>query len=201
MNSTEKSGYWLSDSDTVWMMTELMNEHSSSRTAILTITYEYIPYMPDDFETVTSIWLDIGGCEGSDKPVPADKTSFRFCSPGWKSSISGRIICVLGHLHDGGTHLGVRKDEESVCRSVPTYDDKGMDHAHDGHDLVRRHGGGMDMSHITEMSMCHDVGRIEVGEEWTVRADYDIAAHPPMLDASGVPEGVMGIAVMYIVES
>lgn len=179
-----------------------MNEHSTPRTAILTITYEYIPQQPSDFETVTSVWLDIGGCRHSDMAVPADKTSFHFCSPGWKSSISGRIICVLGHLHDGGTHLDVRKDDESVCRSVPKYDDKGMEHGHgDGHGLVRRHDGGMDMSHITEMSMCHNIGRIEAGEEWTVRADYDIAAHPPMLNASGVPEGVMGIAVMYVVES
>ena len=105
---------------------------------------------------------------------------------------------MLGHLHDGGTHLDVRKDDESVCRSLPKYEDK---NGHDGHDLVRRHGKGMDMSHISEMSMCHNVGRIEAGEEWTVRADYDIAAHPPMLNASGVPEGVMGIAVMYVVES
>jgi hypothetical protein len=182
------------------MMTELMNVHSSPRTAVLTITYEYIPYNPDDFETVTSVWLDIGGCRRSDIDVPKDKTSFHFCSPGWKSTISGRIICVLGHLHDGGTHLDVRKDDESVCRSVPKYDDKEMDHG-DGHDLVRRHGGGMDMSHITKMSMCHNIGRIEAGEKWTVRADYDIAAHPPMLDVNGVPEGVMGIAVMYVVES
>jgi hypothetical protein len=181
------------------MMTELMNEHSSSRTAVLTITYEYIPSKPSDFETVTSVWLDIGGCRRSDMAVPADKTSFHFCSPAWKSTISGRIICVLGHLHDGGTHLHVRKDDELVCTSLPRYDDEGMDHDH-GHGLVRRHGGGMDMSHITEMSMCHNIGRMEEGEEWTVRADYDIDAHQPMLDASGEPEGVMGIAVMYVVE-
>lgn len=180
-------------------MTELMNEHSSSRTAVLTITYEYIPYKHNDFETVKSVWLDIGGCRRSDMAVPADKTSFNFCSPAWKSTIGGRIICILGHLHDGGTHLNVRKDGESVCMSMPKYGDKGMNHG-EGHDLVRRHGGGMDMSHITEMSMCHNVGRIEAGEEWTVRADYDIAAHPPMMDANGAPEGVMGIAVMYIVE-
>lgn len=180
------------------MMTELMNAHPSSRTAVLTITYEYIPYMPDDFETVTSIWLDIGGCKGSEMAVPTGKTSFHFSSPGWASTISGRILCVLGHLHDGGTHLDVRKDDESVCRSVPKYDDEGADLGSE-HGLVRKHGMGM--GHISEMSMCHDMGRIETGEEWTVRADYDIAAHPPMLDESGVPEGVMGIAVMYVVES
>ncbi len=197
---TEKSGYYISHADRVWMMTELMNEHPASRTAILTITYEYIPYKSDDFQSVTSIWLDIGGCRSSEMAVPTDKTSFHFCSPGWKSTVNARIICVLGHLHDGGAHLDVRKDDESVCRSVPKYDDKGMDHGH-GHELVRRHGAGMDMSHITEMSMCHNIGRIQAGEEWTVRADYDIAAHPPMLDASGEPEGVMGIAVMYVVEN
>lgn len=104
---------------------------------------------------------------------------------------------MLGHLHDGGTELLVRKGrkgkEETVCKSLAGYGE-GMTH-----EIQKRHGG-MDMSHIETMSMCHSVGRIEAGEEWSVRADYDLEAHAPMMDASGEPEGVMGIAVMYVVE-
>src|SRR5271168_3761114 len=109
---TEKSGYWLAAPNRVLMLTELMNAHPEPRTAVLSITYEYIPYLPPDFETVTSIWLDIGGCKKSEVPVPTHRTSFHFSSRAWKSTISGRILCVLGHLHDGGTTLDVRKGDE-----------------------------------------------------------------------------------------
>ena len=56
-------------------------------------------------------------------------------------------------------------------------------------------------SHITKMSTCIDVGRIEVDEEWDIRVDYDIIAHAPMLDRSVKPKYARGLAIMYIVES
>lgn len=192
---TEKSGYWLASPNKVFMLTELMNEHALHRTVFLTITFEYIPYLPSGFNAVTPIWLDIGGCE-SEMQVPADKTSFHFHSPVWTSTINGRIICILGHLHDGGTHLDVKSDDQTICRSMPEYDGDGT-HIHD---LVRRHGS-LDMSHISQMSICHNVGKIGADEKWTVTAYYDIETHLPMLDAHGDPEEVMGIAIMYVVES
>jgi hypothetical protein len=184
-------GYWLGEHHNVSMATELMNELKYPQDAILTITYEYIPEMPSDFSAITSIWLDVGGCKDSEVPVPEDKTSFELSMAPWTSTVNGRVVAALSHLHDGGVHLDIMRDNENVCRSVASYDTLSKH----GHDL--RH---MDMSHISYMSGCYDVGRIQEGEEWSLKAYYDIAAHKPMLGGDGKPEGVMGIAVLYIVE-
>lgn len=172
------------------MATELMNEKSKSQMVMLTITYEYIPYQPHDFETATSIWLDVGGCR-SEVAVPDEQTSFTLTSPKWTSTVNGRVMAIVSHLHDGGVHLDVERNEDMVCKSTSTY---GM------MSEFEHHMSGMDMDHITVMSACSDVGRIKIGEDWTVKAYYDLSTHAPMLGADGKPEGVMGIGVLYVVE-
>jgi hypothetical protein len=191
LDRTEKSGYWLEDSDKVAMTTELMNESKDPQDAFLTITYEYIPYLPSDFSRGTSVWLDVGNCKGSEVPVPEDRTSFELDMTPWMATLNGRILTIQSHLHDGGVHLDVLKGDQAVCRSVATYGDV-MEHGH--------HMPGMDMSHISYMSACYDAGRIQKGEEWTLKAQYDLDAHEPMLDGDGKPEDVMGIAVLYVIE-
>lgn len=168
-----------------------MNESADPRDAFLTITYEHIPNLPSDFSKATSIWLDVGECNGSEVPVPDDTTSFELDMSPWTATLNGRLLTTLSHLHDGGVHLDVAKNDEVVCRSVATYGDA-SEH--------KRHMPGMDMSHISYMSTCYDAGRIQEGEQWTVKAKYDLNAHEPMLDGDGEPDDVMGIAVMYVVE-
>jgi hypothetical protein len=172
------------------MATELMNGNKKAQTAVLTITYEYIPYLPEDFSIATPIWLDIGGCH-SELPVPSDNTSFELESPAWKATINGRVANVVSHLHDGGVKIELQRDGEGVCVSEAEYEmvSKSKGHKH-----------GMEMSHITNMSKCHNVGRMRAGEQWAVKAQYDLGKHEPMLDEHGKPEPVMGIAVVYAVE-
>jgi hypothetical protein len=187
---TEKIGYWFGKGDTISMGTELMNTKKKERTAALTITYEYIPYLPEEFSIATPVWLDIGGCR-SELPVPYDEPSFELDSPAWNSSLNGRIVNVVSHLHDGGTKLRLQKDGKDVCVSEAEY---GITRNSKGH----KHD--MEMSHIIRMSGCTDLGRISMGEEWTVKAQYDLEKHEPMLDEHGQPEPVMGIAVVYVIE-
>lgn len=172
------------------MTTELMNELKDPRDAYVTITYEYIPNRPSNFSTVTSVWLDVGECNGSEVPVPEDRTSFELQMAPWRSTLKGRILMILSHLHDGGVHLDVIKDDEPICRSTATYGNPAD---------CERKTRGMDMSHISYISGCYDVGRTYEGEDWTVNAHYDLAAHEPMLDKDGKPDGVMGIAVVYVI--
>jgi len=190
LSRTEKIGYWFGKGDTISMATELMNAHKKEREAALTITYEYIPYLPEEFSTVTPIWLDVGGCH-SDVPVPTDESKFELDSPPWVSSLSGRIVNFMSHLHDGGVELRLQKEGIDVCVSEAEY---GVTRRSKGH----KHD--TEMSHIVRMSECSDVGRIRIGEEWSVKAQYDLEKHEPMLDEHGQPEPVMGIAIVYVVE-
>ncbi|KAK0742343.1 hypothetical protein B0T21DRAFT_381975 [Apiosordaria backusii] len=79
---------------------------------------------------------------------------------------------------------------------------KGHDDDHDDHDdeeeevptSPRRQG-----VHVSSISTCTLPGRIEKGEEWTVRANYDFAKHAPMVHG-GELAPVMGMSLMYVVE-
>jgi hypothetical protein len=53
--STDKAGYHVGPNDPIIFLTELMNQASVPQTAIVTITYEYIPGLPSTFHKVTPI--------------------------------------------------------------------------------------------------------------------------------------------------
>lgn len=109
----------------------------------------------------------------------------------WTATVNGTVLGIGTHLHDGGSHIDILKNDEVVCRSVAAYGD------------VAKHidrGRKMDMSHISHMSDCLRAGRIEEGEAWSLKAQYDLETHEPMLDGDGKPEGVMGIAIMLVIE-
>ncbi|RDW59134.1 hypothetical protein BP5796_12058 [Coleophoma crateriformis] len=190
VNGTEKVGYWIGEKDHMSMSTELMNMNKESQTAVLTLTFEYIPYQPHDFSSTTPIWMDIGGCH-SMVPVPSGGPLFEIESPVWTSTINGRIATVLGHLHDGGERLSLHRDSKEVCDIKAAY---GMKNEFEHHDP------DMDMSHITSMSTCNSVGRLTVGEEWMIKAHYNLEKHEPMLNGHGQPEPIMGIDIMYVVK-
>lgn len=188
--STDKSGYHLFSSPEITMLTELMNEHPHPQSAYVSITYEYIPGHPSEFQSAIPLWLDIGGCEGSDVPVPDDKTAFAFTSPSWKASVGGRVTGILSHIHDGGVKIETLRDGKVVCEARPGY----------GESPGFVEEGEMGMAHISSIKSCYGPERIGVGEEWTVRAEYDLERHMPMGDGMGGLEPVMGIAMVYVVE-
>jgi hypothetical protein len=98
-----------------------MNMVDQSREAVLTVTWEYIPSVPAGFDKVKPLWLDIGGCSGSDVPPKATEV-FQYTDPApWTSNFTGRITFMGGHLHDGGTHLTINKNNTTMCDCVAAY--------------------------------------------------------------------------------
>lgn len=91
-----------------------------SRDAVLTMTYEYIPTVPAGFDKVKALWFDIGGCGSSDQPAKPNQ-AFQYSSPGWTADFNGRITFIGGHLHDGGTHLNVKKNSTVICDCEAAY--------------------------------------------------------------------------------
>jgi hypothetical protein len=99
-----------------------MNMVEYSRDAVLTMTWEYIPSVPSGFDKVKPLWLDIGGCNGSaDQPAKANQ-AFQYTDPTpWMSNFTGRITWMGGHLHDGGVHLTINKNNNVMCDCVAAY--------------------------------------------------------------------------------
>ncbi|KAK3316258.1 hypothetical protein B0H66DRAFT_560838 [Apodospora peruviana] len=181
------------------------------------------------FKHATPIWLDIDGiCPGSSEvPVPDGGSSKVFSlslSPPWTSSFSAEILWVMSHLHDGGETLQVTKNSSPVvCDSVARYGEtdayvvtevhdhntpseggSGSGH-HGGQHGVKRRAAAAPahttrMTHISSMSSCALLGKqMNVGDEWTITANYNLTDHAPMTEGDGLAP-VMGISIMYVVK-
>ena len=180
------------------MLVELMNENKETRDVVPTITYEFIPIVPPAFNKVATVWLDIGGCDGSE--MPAKNGTFEYSmEPAWKANFSGRITTMITHLHDGGTHLEVKQNNKTICDSMAAYGqsagynesmNSGMDMS--GMDM------GMAMTHISSMTTCDMIGQVNVDDEWSVTAHYNMTAYTPMMSSNGTLEPIMGIALFYV---
>jgi hypothetical protein len=177
------------------MLVELMNEHEEEQSAMVAITYEYIPYMPHDFKEVTPFWLDVASSWDSEIPVPTSQNVFNFTSAPCESSIAGKIQSMWLHLHDGGVMLEVFKNGQSICQAVPRYGETS-----EFVDIGNVGEGEGKMRHISTMPGCAAGAETQVGDVWNIRTDYDFTTHTPMTNADGSLEHLMGIAALYIVE-
>jgi len=164
---------------------ELMNMRDTSQRVLLSVIWEYIPSIPSGFKEVTPYWLDIGGCSDSRKPAKAG-SEFSYSSPNLTSNFKGRVAFIGGHLHDGGTMLEVFRNDKTVCVNTPGYSSVEV--------------AALTLGHISSMTRCEDVGRVEPGDKWRLMAHYDTTQHAPMMSNDGTLEPVMGIALAYVVK-
>ena len=178
----------------------------SPRNTVLTITYEFIPTVPAGFDKVQPLWLDIGGCNSSELPAQAD-TTFQYSSPVWTSNLTGQITFLGGHLHDGGTHLAVMKNQDIFCDCVAAYgqspeyiDSSAMNTSMSGMSGMNM-SMGTDTMHISSMSFCENKGSIAAGDKLAVTAYYNTTEYSPMTNTDGSLAPIMGISILYVAES
>ncbi|KAK5019617.1 hypothetical protein LTR16_000398 [Cryomyces antarcticus] len=198
VNGTNQAGYYLGPSDNVGMFVELMNQDATEQTAFLTITYEYVPSFPAQWYKVNPVWLDIQSCNGSEAPAQANATFVLSMQPPWTSNFTGGITSMIGHLHDGGTHIEMTKNNTVICDCVATY---GQNPAYmDASNSSMMSMPGMPasgMQHISSISTC-DNGTVNVGDRFSVNAYYNTSEYSPMLNTDGSLTPIMGISLFYV---
>lgn len=189
-NRAIKRGYYIGANDNFDLSTELMNENEAPSEVYVVITYEYLPGLPHDFHATKQIWLDVGGCTGSGQPAKPHSSFELTMERPWISPFSGYVTYIGGHVHDGGTHVEVLKNDVVVCDCVATYggDPEFVEGDH-----------GMGMQHISRISTCEGNFPVEKGDRWSIMAYYNTSEHMPMGDGQGGLEPVMGIAMVYAV--
>jgi len=178
-----KIGYPVHADDGFVMVSELMNMLSESQEVVLSMIWEYVPSIPEDFKQAVPYWLDVGGCGDSDVPAKANQ-KFHYESPALKANFDGDIAFVAGHLHDGGTEVSILRNGLRACTSYATYG--------------KAEGAVDGTTHIVSMQHCLNAGRVRKGERWSIKAEYDTVQHAPMKSNDGSLEPVMGIALAYV---
>lgn len=196
LNGDDKYGYYLNDQDKLSMVLELKNELNVAKQVYFTVTFEYIPGKPAGYKDVKPLWMDAQDCAAVSSEIdpPKDKKVFTLESKPWTSPVEGDLLTTVGHMHDGATHLEVQVNGKTVCDSVAKYGGN-KDYQPTPESLKL---GAADIPHISSYGSCSRFGKVNRGDKVSLKAHYDFEKYKPGLGSSGVPTGVMGIAVMFI---
>jgi hypothetical protein len=197
LSATDARGYYLGKDDEMVLELMLKNELNVPKDLEFSIEWEYIDGKPEGYGDVRGLWLDIAPCGAmmSDLPPPHGKKQFKFESQEtWTSSIDGRLLNTVGHMHDGSTEFHILQNGKNICTSKAVYDDN-PEYIPAAEAISK---GATLMSHITRYTPCLDIGEIRKGDKFTVAADYDFLEHAPLKNKIGTHSDVMGLAMVFV---
>jgi hypothetical protein len=119
---------------------------------------------------------------------------------------NNKSICDsrASYSKDGGMeHGGKAQAHPSSAAPAAASTSMATSHGHKRYDtsanMVRRDGphNNDGQAHISSMTTCGMMGRINKGDEFQIKANYDFKKFQGMKSPEGKYTGVMGIAVMY----
>jgi len=181
-------GYRQGSNDNWTLIYDLMNLNAAPKQAYITVTFNYVPDTTPGMREITPVWMDVNQCATSQVRAQTGQYSYKYSVT---ADRNGKMLGIGGHIHDGGTHLVVSKNGQTVCDSVATYG--GTPEYIEGPESMDMPG----MPHISKMSTCqgtqaNPVTTIKPGDVLSIEAFYDSNAHMQM-----GTEPVMGIAIGY----
>jgi len=178
---TRKGGYYLRENDQVFFATDIMNESELDRTVYLTMEWEYVEGIPEGFDVVIPVWLNVkGNCLNESMGVGADETVFNATTnTGWTPQFSGDLFLLTGHVHDGNTKQEIYMDGKKICENLSRYGENeafvthvGMyGHEKNSHEHEHDEDGEEDGEHH------HDEGDEEGGEHHHDEGDEEGGEH------------------------
>jgi hypothetical protein len=96
------TGYYLTAADSFYYLVDLMNMNMDDRDVYVTMTYDYLPgEIPPNWEQIKTVWLDVSSCILSEVKPHSETGAYQIGSEPWTPNLEGRVIGMLGHLHDG----------------------------------------------------------------------------------------------------
>ena len=209
-----KAGYYLRQNDHIFMATNILNMNEQPQKVFLSMEFEYLDGIPEDFDIVFPIWLDVkGNCLSHPLP-PKEARVFTARGPatGWTTPWAGELILAVSHIHDGNTRQDIFLDDEAlVCSSVPSYGESDEfisssgattnnttagDHDHDHDDERNKEKKHY---HVSSIMQCHNITRVTRGQKFTITSQYNMEKHQPLKDHEGKEEPIMAIQFLHFV--
>ncbi|KAL8777281.1 MAG: hypothetical protein Q9194_002642 [Teloschistes cf. exilis] len=128
---------------------------------------------------VRPVWLDATGCGRSDVDVKSTIEPFKYTTPEWISSVSGILLDIAAHQHDGGIDMTGYLNGDQLCRSTQLYSSQTTE------------------QHISAVGVCKNIGRIRPGDRLWSEARYDPVLHHLTIHHRH-PDPVMASMGIYI---
>ena len=99
-----KTGYYLSSTANIALLAELVSSDAGARSAVVTITFEYVSSHTSGSRKLTPSRLDVAGCVNGSEVLAIASSVFGYSSTAFKANLTGPITFLAGYLHDGGIH-------------------------------------------------------------------------------------------------
>ncbi|TLD36045.1 DNA repair and recombination protein [Venturia nashicola] len=199
-------GYKIRASDKFAGLLEIMNENPKVEVVYFTMIWDILDGHPLPYEPLT-IWHDVRNCGTSEVNPPDGKDKFTLEST-LTAPLTAEILGSIGHVHDGGTSTSLYLDGQKLaCQSdaqygtTPDFISTSMGDEMSGMQTHANAAGTM--KHVSNMGTCTaanglTVKRMEKGQKWVLKAEYDFRKWPGMKGEDGKWDEVMGIHVMYV---
>ncbi len=156
---------------------ELINYRPAAQSVYVTAETEYLAGVPPGALDACTSLLSITGCTKPNFLIPAAAARWRAASPPVRMPRAGYILPGEGHVHDGGERIDLRVNGRTACSSRAVYGGEGSQ---------ARLSDGSTWETIGRMTPCEGPPlRVEKGDEVSVEAVYDLAAHPQRRVAGG----------------
>jgi hypothetical protein len=165
------------------------------------------------FKDSQPLYMDVSNCSDSSEVPAYPDRDFSFAMKPWSSDLDPtgsnfKAVYVGGHIHDGGTHIDIYKNNLLMCRCAATYGQNSMYEesasAMDGMAVADNHQHRNNITaevqstaHISKISVCDGLGDFKDGDVWQVKAYYDTRKYAPMPDPRGGLMPMMGISILY----
>ncbi|KAF2665343.1 hypothetical protein BT63DRAFT_62241 [Microthyrium microscopicum] len=175
------TGYYVGPDDTFDYLVDLMNMNMEDKVVYLTMTYDILdgPLRPG-WKNTKVVWLDADACGLSELPPPVEKGKFEMTSVPWKPNFEGKVIAAVGHLHDGGTDIEIRTNNNTqLCNSNARYAETPQYKFTWG----KMGDDELAVDHISSMSHCGVKDTmLSKDQEWSISGKYDFDQRAGNLD-------------------
>ncbi|QDS73332.1 hypothetical protein FKW77_006551 [Venturia effusa] len=182
------SGYLLGTNSKVIVSAELVNYAKESKDVYLVTEIDYLPgETPDMMDTAVGI-MTINQCDANMIPMlkpPEGKKVWDMKSKDLTITQDGFLLSRRGHMHDGGTGMILKVNDQVVCDSKAEY---GADGSFKGAD-------GAEVKALSGMKECTEPIAVKKGDNLKVEAYFDLEQHPARKHAHGGGEAE-GMALM-----
>lgn len=195
-NGADKMGFYLGKDDRFDLELMLKNDVNAVRELTFAIEFEYVQGKPAGYGDVKAIWMDVAPCSAhmSDIEPPKGQRKFTLDGPEWTSTVEGRLLNTVGHMHDGGVEVQILVNNKAVCNSKAEYDIS-ADYQPSPESVAL---GAVKSRHISRYTPCNAIGAIQKGDKLRLTAAYDFDKYKPLENKIGNISHVMGVALVLV---
>lgn len=176
---------------------ELMNQAPKPITVYAVMLFEFVPKTAPGYKEARLVWVDVTNCQKTSDFKP-ETGVYQKMSRGFTSKHDGEFLFAIGHMHDGGVKVELLVNGKLSCTSKQMYSNRR------GHYIEPTDGGVLkDLvmppnSHISDVAVCRDWGKIKKGDVLSVKAYFDAHTHMQMMNGKGTLEDQMGIMWTFV---